>query len=85
MPPSPSSAEVSLPSSALSTSGAADTITVGMSDAVSEHLLGRDPVPVDSGGGFDARFGDASRTSIAAGEPDGARGAKLSIDPSSEE
>lgn len=81
--PSPSSADVSLPSSALSTSGAAETITVGMSEAVRVDLLDWPMVDGgEAGGGL-----DRSLVSKAVGEPveRPRAAAKLSMDPSSDE
>lgn len=83
--PSPSSADVSLPSSALSTSGAAETITVGISEAARVDLLDCCWPMVDggeAGGGL-----DRSLVSKAVGEPveRPRAAAKLSMDPSSDE
>lgn len=109
IPPSPSSPDVSLPpSSALSVSGAAETITLGMSDTVNDGLRwtegdclmdgsdddddgdddevgddDEDGGDDDVGGGGGVVSGGREGGSMAV--DDGALGAKLSIEPSSDE
>lgn len=85
--PSPSSAEVSLPSSALSTSGAAETITVGItsddfecgeSDSGDEALAG-------AGGIFDRLKSSPASARIDDGDVGLRDVDRLSIEPSSDE